>query len=183
MKKEDDEKKVYIILTYTGSVLSRIIRRYTQCEFSHVSIATDIELNEMYSFGRIRPYNPFVAGFVQENPHNGTFKRFKDTSTEIYSMTVSRQQFYKIKNNINAMKQHRDEYKYNVLGMCTLVMHKKLKRDKTFYCAEFVQYILDSAEVENNLPVLVKPSDFKELDNLHIEYRGKLQDYIPAEAC
>lgn len=37
-------KKVYIILTHTGTVLSKIIKKYTKDEFSHVSIALDKEL-------------------------------------------------------------------------------------------------------------------------------------------
>lgn len=182
MKRNSDEKKIYIILTYTGSVLSRIIRRYTRYEFSHVSIATDSPLNEMYSFGRIRPYNPFVAGFVHEDPHNGTFKRFKDTTSEVYSMTISREQFDNLKKTIRSMKQNRQEYRYNMLGLCAMVLHKKLRRENAFYCAEFVQYVLDSAEVKNNLPELVKPSDFTEIDNLQLVYRGRLKDYAPASA-
>ena len=53
-------KKIYIILTFTGTALSRIIKMATKVEFAHVSIALDEELNEMYSFGRINPYIPFL---------------------------------------------------------------------------------------------------------------------------
>lgn len=182
MKRDNGEKKIYIILTYTGTLLSKIIRKYTQYEFSHVSIATDSELNEMYSFGRLKPYNPFIAGFVHEDPHDGTFKRFKNTTTEVYSLNISREQFYNLKKTIRTMNSNKSEYRYNMLGLCALVMHKKLKRQNAFYCAEFVQYVLDSAKVETNLPVLVKPSDFIELDNLQIEFRGRLKDYTPIGA-
>ena len=37
-------KKIYIILTHTGTVLSTIIKYYTKDEFSHVSIALDADL-------------------------------------------------------------------------------------------------------------------------------------------
>lgn len=72
-------KKIYIVLTHTGTVLSRMIKMYTKGNFSHISIALDKELNQMYSFGRLNPYNPFWAGFVHESIYNGTFKRFKNT--------------------------------------------------------------------------------------------------------
>ena len=52
-------KKVYIILTYSGTFLSKIIKYYTRDEFSHVSISLDSDLKKMYSFGRLNPYNPF----------------------------------------------------------------------------------------------------------------------------
>ena len=73
-------KKVYIVLTYTGTIISKIIKSYTKDEFSHVSIALDIELKHMYSFGRLNPYTPLWAGFVQEYIHKGTFKRFYKTT-------------------------------------------------------------------------------------------------------
>lgn len=46
-------KKVYIVLTNTGTFLSRIVNVYTRKEFSHVSISLDENLNYMYSFGSI----------------------------------------------------------------------------------------------------------------------------------
>lgn len=57
-------KKIYIVLTHTGTTLSKIIKNYTNDEFSHVSISLDSELKEMYSFGRLNAYNPFWGGFV-----------------------------------------------------------------------------------------------------------------------
>ena len=59
-------KKIYIVLTHSGTTLSKIIKGFTKDEFSHVSISLDKELNEMYSFGRLNPYNPFWGGFVHE---------------------------------------------------------------------------------------------------------------------
>lgn len=53
-------RKVYIVLTHTGTLLSKIIKNFTKDEFSHSSIALDVELKQMYSFGRLNPYNPFV---------------------------------------------------------------------------------------------------------------------------
>ena len=50
-------KNIYLILTYTGTVLSKIIKNYTKDEVSHVSISLDVELKQMYSFARLNPYN------------------------------------------------------------------------------------------------------------------------------
>lgn len=82
-------KKIYIILTHTGTVLSKIIKGFTKDEFSHVSIALDIELKEMYSFGRLNPNNPFCGGFVHEYIDKGTFKRFYKTRAKVYSLEVT----------------------------------------------------------------------------------------------
>ena len=70
-------QKVYIVLTHTGTLLSNLIKLYTKNDYSHVSLAFDQELNEMYSFGRLYTYNAFIGGFVREYLNKGTFKRFK----------------------------------------------------------------------------------------------------------
>lgn len=75
-------KKIYIVLTYTGTILSKLVKMYTKKEYSHVSIALDEDLKEMYSFGRTYAYCPFIAGFVHEEIDKGTFKRFKKRRLE-----------------------------------------------------------------------------------------------------
>ena len=57
-------KKIYIILTHTGTILSKIIKKYTKDEFSHVSISLDVDLKEMYSFGRLNPYNALWLSLI-----------------------------------------------------------------------------------------------------------------------
>ena len=54
-------KKVYIVLTQTGTILSRAVKLYTGKQYNHASIALDEELEELYSFGRVNPYNAFVG--------------------------------------------------------------------------------------------------------------------------
>ena len=98
-------KKIYIILTHTGTNLSKLIKNYTKDEFSHVSIALDRELKYMYSFGRLHPYNPFWAGFVHEFIDDGTFKRFYLTKTRIYSLEVTEQQYQKMQQAIQKIEK------------------------------------------------------------------------------
>ncbi|MCL1950335.1 MAG: hypothetical protein FWF59_11445 [Turicibacter sp.] len=47
--------EIYIVLTKTSSVASKLIGCYTKKPYSHVSIAFDKELKQVYSFGRKRP--------------------------------------------------------------------------------------------------------------------------------
>lgn len=170
-------KKIYIILTNTGTVLSRLIKLYTQKEFTHVSIALDKELQNMYSFGRLNPYNPFFGGFVHESTRYGTFKRFKNTTTCIYSIDVSDEQYEIIKNEIKEFKRKRKMYKFNVIGLFAVAINVKIKSENSFYCAEFVKEILERANMAEELPNIIKPEDFKLLKNLSFEYKGMLRDY------
>ena len=170
-------KKIYIILTHTGTILSKIIKYYTGDEFSHVSIALDPELKKMYSFGRLNPYNPFYGGFIHEGINIGTFKRFSRTKARIYSLEIEDEQYEKLKSAIFYIKKSRKYYKFNTLGLFAVGFNIKIRADKSFYCAEFVKHVLEEANIETMLPDLVKPEDFKLIKNLKLEYDGLLKFY------
>lgn len=172
-------KKIYIILTHTGTTLSKIIKGFTKDDFSHVSIALDIELKEMYSFGRLNPYNPFWGGFVHEYIDKGTFKRFYKTIAKIYSLEITEQQYESIKNNIEQIKNDKENYKFNIIGLFAAGFHKKIKKQKTFYCAEFVKYVMEKVDIKTDLPDIVKPEDFKNINELQEIYGGLLRKYQP----
>lgn len=170
--------KIYIVLTHTGTILSNIIKKYTKDEYSHVSIALDEELEEIYSFGRIYPRIAFIGGLVKESLTSGTFKRFKNTNTGVYELEVTNEQYEKIQETIKTMFEHKDEYKFNIKGLFFVAINKKIKRPKTFYCAEFVKYVLDKAEIDTKcLPEIIKPESFKKLENMELIYKGKLRKY------
>ena len=172
-------RPIYLVLTYTGTLLSKIIKCYTKDEFSHVSIALDADLKEMYSFGRLRPYNPFIGSFVHEGINIGTFKRFRKTTSEVYSLYVSDEQYEKIYKTIEYFNVNKEKYSFNVLGLICVSIKKKVKRKNRFYCAEFVKHVLKVAGITEakKLPELVKPQDFKELEHLRLEYKGLLRKY------
>lgn len=170
-------KKIYIILTHTGTILSRIIKKYTKDEFSHVSISLDINLKEMYSFGRLNPYNALWGGFIHEYIDKGTFKRFYKTKTKIYSLEITEEQYEKVKNNIERIKRNKKDYKFNMLGLLAVGFHKKIRKEHSFYCAEFIKYVLEKSEIKVELPEIVKPEDFKNISGLQEIYSGLLRKY------
>lgn len=170
-------KKIYIVITYTGTNLSKIIKYYTHSEFSHISISLDKSLERMYSFGRLNPYNPFWGGFVHEGINKGTFKRFYKTVTKIYSINVTEEQYEKIEDTIKKIAQNKKDYKFNVVGLFAVAINKKIKSKQSFYCAEFVKYVLETAGIKTNLPKIIKPDDFKNIENKTLVYEGVLREY------
>ena len=172
-----NKKKIYIILTYTGTILSKIIKGYTRAEYCHVSLALDENLEEMYSFGRIHPYNPFIGGFVHEGINIGTFKRFKNTKALIYSLEIDEIKYEKIKSLIKKIEYKKDLYRFNTIGLFASGFNIRVKRKYYFYCAEFVKYLLDESDIDTELPEIIKPIDFKEIDNLDLKYSGFLKNY------
>ena len=170
-------KKVYIVLTHTGTILSRVIKIYTKDEFSHVSISLDEELEEMYSFGRLNPNNPFIGGFVHESIHNGTFKRFFNTKAKIFLLNITEEQYEKVKYNIRKIEENKEKYTFNILGLFAAGFNKKIQKEHSFYCAEFVRALLQEAYINLDLPEIIKPEDFKNIPELEEIYSGLLRKY------
>ena len=174
-------KQIYIVLTSTGTLLYKIIRFYTKDEFSHVSISLDRNLTQMYSFGRHYAYNPFYGGFVHEYIDKGTFKRFYNTKTRVYSLDIEDEQYEILKNTIADFEEKRNILKFNFIGLVGVGFDKKLKRKNYFYCAEFLKYLFDKAGIQNNLPELTRPESFKQLNSLNQIYSGLLRNYSTNE--
>lgn len=170
-------RKIYIVLTYTGTILSKIIKIYTKDEFSHVSISLDEELKQMYSFGRLNPYNPFIGGFVHEDINSGTFKRFKKTKTAIYSLEVNEEEYIKIQKTIKKIQEAKKPYRFNVIGLFAIGLKLRIRKKHSFYCAEFVKYSLEKSGIQTNLPAMIRPENFRYLEKINLEYTGKLRDY------
>jgi len=170
-------KEIYIVLTYTGTILAKIVKFYTRQKFSHISISLDKDLNEMYSFGRLNPYNPFIGGFIHEHIDKGTFKRFKNTQAKIFSVEVTEEQYEKLRKNIEEMQAESEKYKFNIIGLFAVAFHKKIRAKNSFYCAEFVKYITEKSDINYNLPEIIKPEDFRRMKHKEEIYEGLLRNY------
>lgn len=55
----------------------------------------------MYSFGRINPDNPFIAGLIKENINGGIFTKFPYSECMIYKVKVSETQLKTLKKELN----------------------------------------------------------------------------------
>ena len=128
-------RKIYFVLTSTGTILSKIIRAYTKDEFTHVSISLDKDLQQMYSFGRLKPYNPFIGGFVHEYIDKGTFKRFYNTKARVYELEIEDEQYEKLQQIILEFWNNKNSLKFNLLGLFAVGFNIKYTKENAYYCA------------------------------------------------
>lgn len=170
------EKKIYILLTDTGTMLTRLIKSYTKKPYNHASIAFDVELNEVYSFGRKTAKNPFIGGFVREDIQSVLFKQ---TNGAIYSLTITNDEFQKMYQYIQAIAAKKEQYRYNFIGLFGVMLKKPIKRKNAFFCSQFVASVLKVSKVidyEKDLS-LVEPSDLPHSENVQLVFEGRLKDY------
>lgn len=173
-----NRKQIYIVLSQTGTILSRLLHFITKKAYNHSSISLNPELTRMYSFGRRNAYNPLWAGFVKESPHFGTFKRFPQTEITVFSLEVSEEVYVKIEKYLEDMFSRRKQLHYNIVGLCLAAFRIHYKPRNAYYCSEFVRDVLVEYNVEgaDQLEPIVHPVDLLKLPGATVVYRGKLCD-------
>lgn len=173
------EKTIYVVLSQTGTLFSKILKFFTGAEYNHASISLNENLDNMYSFGRLNPYNPFIGGFVEEGKDKGTFKRFYKTKAMVIEVKVSEDKYKSMEYFINYFKTHKRDFKYNYLGILLACFKCNHESSHRYYCSQFVRTCLACFDIENSLelPKIIKPIDFLKLDNKKIIYTGVLKNY------
>lgn len=161
------------MLSDTGTWFTKMIRLYTKKPYNHASISFESDMQNVYSFGRKRPANPFIGGFVKENIRG---ELFKQATCEIYACTVTRGQLKRMKNFIRSIEQEKERYHYNVLGLLAVTVNKPLEREYRFFCSQFVAAVLHSGGVSacDKPSSLVKPHDLAEGDRFKLVFKGEL---------
>ncbi|MEO3946089.1 hypothetical protein [Gorillibacterium sp. CAU 1737] len=176
-----NERTVYILLTDTGTWFTRMIRLYTKDSYNHASLAFDEELTEVYSFGRRRPNNPFVAGFVRENLR-GEF--FRNADCSVFACRVNETSYLKMKERIAQMEGDASRYRYNLLGVFAVMLKVvELEREDAFFCSEFVATLLSESgiRVGDKPPCRVTPGDLANGRAFQRVYEGELFPYLYGE--
>ena len=174
----EEKQQIYIVLSQTGTILSKLLHLITKKEYNHSSISMNRELTQMYSFGRRNPYNPVSAGFVRESPHFGTFKRFSETKIAVLSLTVSEETYDAIGTLLEEMIECHKHFHYDFLGLFAAAFHVSYRRRNYFYCSAFVKNVLEKYGVDGveNLAPITHPVDFMSLPGAELIYRGKMRD-------
>ncbi len=172
-------KEIYIIMSHSGSIISKIIKVYTRANYSHVSIGFDISLKEFYSFGRKKPTTPIGGGFVIEGINHGVFKRFKNAKCRIYRLTLSDDKYELLKQHVNKFIANSNNYKYNYLGIFTIMFGFKFNRKNSYFCSQFVAKLLHESQIYkfHKDVSLVRPKDFDSISEAKLIYEGRLADY------
>ena len=174
-------QKIYILLSDTGTLFTKSIKKYTKAPYNHASLAFDEELNDMYSFGRKKPGNPLNGGFVKEDVLTGTYRRYPKTTCVIYELNVTERDVHKMKRLLKIFIRNKQRFLYNILGVLGVSINEPIEFSNSYFCSQFVAEVLHRSGIQlwDKLPALVTPDDFRKCERLLLIYEGKLFDYEP----
>ncbi|SFA97096.1 hypothetical protein SAMN04488072_104231 [Lentibacillus halodurans] len=169
-------KTVYFLFTDTGTYLTRVINFVTKQPLNHVSIAFDPALQEVYSFGRKRPRNPFIGGFVKEDIYSDFFR---NSDCAIYAFELTEEECSNVKKRIAEIELRKHNYKYNFLGLLGVLIRIELNRENALFCSQFVATVLsDVKAIRFHKPnCFITPADIRNHEGMQLIYQGTLEDY------
>ncbi|HHT47773.1 MAG TPA: hypothetical protein GXZ98_00565 [Firmicutes bacterium] len=174
-----DHPSIYLVFSKTGTWLSRLITLFSPMKYAHTSISFDPSFTQMYSFGRINPNNPFSGGFVVENLFGGVYKKFPRCTCMIYKIGVTEEQLLSLQEQVASFLREKEAYRYNLLGLFGVLFNQPLKREKRYFCSQFVAELLINSSIYSSpkVPELIRTSDLFTIENKEVIYEGIVKDF------
>lgn len=176
-------KPVYIVLTDTGSLMSRMIKKVTGSAFNHSSIAFDESLSQLYSFGLGDTGS--VPMFSIESKDNTYLKRYKKVPSQVYAVFVTNEQYTAMKYKVNEFVKNKKKYRYNWVGLLGYMLNKPIEISNKMFCSEFVDNMFKFVDIDltGKAPGLVEPFDFAKSKSKQIYkvFDDSLDKYKPEE--
>lgn len=169
------EKFIYVVVSQSGTLTSKLVSKCTHSKFCHVSVSLDEDLRTMYSFGRRHKYTPLFGGYIKESPTEGVVKKFLNKEIVVLRFAVEEEVFAQIGAYLDEMYENRKAYKYNYLGAILSVFRKNYEKKNKYYCSQFVREVLVKFNVceEDDMPTkVIYPRDFLSSFADKISYRG-----------
>lgn len=166
-------KTIYILLTNTGTITSRLIRKFSDLEYTHSCISLDGY--NFYSFSRKYTYLILPAGMVIENTDKGGLKRFSNRNCVLYKLDIEDKKYNKLDKVINKMMKN-TKLRYNILGLLYCRLGFAFERQNHMFCSEFVCWVLAKSDIIylEKSRSLYKPSDLMQIDGIEEAYKGTL---------
>lgn len=169
-------KTIYLLLTKTDTILSKTIGLVTKDPFTHVALSLNKEMTELYSFGRKSKYNLLNSGFVKEQMVNSVYEKSMACNCAVYAIEITEIQYRRLQREIRRMIRTEKYYKYNFLGLVYYYIGYEKKRNRKYFCSEFVSEMLMRIDVlpDEFVPERTRPSDFTRMDMFERVYTGTL---------
>ena len=140
-------KDIYILLTDTKTLVSKVSRMVTGDPYNHVSLMlTDNFDDGIYTFSLGNGINGIKGGFMVEGRAN-----LKGSRYSMYRLGVTQGVYDKIKARVTDYVNGVEKTSYNHLGLFNAIFKKnifKSEDDQTSICSEFVVEVLKFSGVE-----------------------------------
>ena len=177
---EKNMKTIYILLTRSGTILSRIVHLVTADTYTHVSIAFSEDLQPLYSSSRKNGETLFPAGPCLEQFHKGYYKKHPFIPCALFELQVSDEAYEKAKEEAQRFILNADSYDFNILGLLFSHFRIPLRRRSHFFCSQLVGEILQRSGAVQlpSEPALMRPVDYMSIPGAVCLFKGRLFELV-----
>jgi hypothetical protein len=138
---------VYVVLSRSTTVPSRLIGAVTGDRLTHSALALDADLEYMFGFGRRGTRNALSTCFKRERLDDPLYERMGSLPGLVLEVPVTAVQHDAIRAQVEAFLLDGHRYRYNFAGLVHHVTGRSREDDYRFFCSEFVYHVLHQAGV------------------------------------
>ncbi len=173
-------KTIYILLTRSDTLLSRVVQLLSDAPYTHTSISFDHCLQPLYSSARKNGVTMFPAGPTTEVFHRGFYYTHRDIPCILYELTVPDEVYEAARAEARRYARDSHLYRFNILGLLLCRLQIPYHPRNKYFCSQFVAEILaqSGALVLPKDTSLMRPMDYTQLPQLTYRYRGRLRDLV-----
>jgi hypothetical protein len=158
---------IYVVFIVTNTNMGKLIRFFTRNQYSHVTVAFDKDLRNMYSFARYHINSPISGGFVVEQPERYLIGN-NDVTIKICELPVTEEEYERIKTEVSFFQQNKEEMIYNTLNAVLSLLKRRISVKNTYTCLEFVTYLL-------RYPNMLAIKELERSFEKYVVYHGSLK--------
>ncbi|SFR54619.1 hypothetical protein [Anaeromicropila populeti] len=144
---EDEKRYIYIVLSSTNTSMGKLIRGVTRYEYNHVSLSFEEDLHKMFSFARYHVNSPLVGGFVEESALRYHLNMSHPTKIKVFKIVVEPDSYNELKQYIRKLQEEREQYIYNTFSAMVFPIHKSIRIERAYTCAEFIITVLKQCRI------------------------------------
>ena len=164
-----ENRTVYVLLSRTQTGVGSFIRMFMPGRYSHVALAFDPYLSEMYTFARLHVDTPFAGGFLKENPahylHGG-----RDAAIKLHAIELDEAQALFFERELERLEA--GDTCYNLVDAFLLAFKKRMRaEDGAHTCVSFSAHMLGLNAVNEVL-------DMEKALEGFVIYEGFLRAYL-----
>lgn len=171
-------KSIYIMLTRSETILSRLVYLVTRDAYTHASISFDENLTTFYSSSRKDGHTIFPAGPCREALNSGYYGNHHHIPCAVYELKVENDAYEVARKEVASIMANADRYHFNILGLLLCRFGIPYHRKHHFFCSEFVGEILCRSKAFR-LPKdssLMRPNDYASLPGLLCRFQGRISE-------
>ncbi len=171
-------RTIYVVLTKSGTYLSKFIHVITRADYTHASMSFEDKLQPLYSFSRFQAFPPLPAGLHSEGFDVGIYGKYPHIPCAVYKIEVEEEIYQKAKNEVEKMLENADYYRFNIIGLWLCGCRIPLTRKRYYFCSQFVSHILKNSNAVElpHRPSLMRPNDYTKIESLECVFKGRLNE-------